>query len=150
MISLIFATIMGFSQNWIHAASVPAPILQAENVLAIPSDLRWKTNVRPIENSLEKVMKMRGVTYEWRNDRHKNFPSGTYVGLIAQEVEQVVPYVVVSDRDGYKSVEYARLVGVLIEAIKTQQQEINALKADIKTLKLTNSKTQKLKTAPKK
>ncbi len=56
------------------------------------------------------------------------------VGFIAQEVEQIVPSVVVTGPDGYKSVDYAKLTPLLVEALKTQQEEIRAVKARVEAL----------------
>ncbi len=85
-----------------------------------PSDARFKTNITTLENALEKVTNLRGVTYEWTE------PSkgvGDQIGVIAQEVEEVFPEVVSTDNDGYKSVAYAKLVGPIIEAVKTLDKE---------------------------
>jgi hypothetical protein len=72
------------------------------------------------------VIRLRGVSYEWRRDEFAdmNFPAGQRIGLIAQEVEEVIPEVVNTAPDGFKSVEYANLVAVLIEAVKEQQKII--------------------------
>ena len=107
------------------------------------SDARYKKNIYTLNNSLEKVMQLRGVGYEMRKEEFpdKQFSDGAQVGLIAQEVEKVVPEVVVTNADGYKSVDYAKLVPVLIEALKGQQQQrqedlkrIEKLEAQIKQL----------------
>jgi len=90
------------------------------------SDQRWKTNIKPIQNALDNVLKMQGVTYYWKVDEYpdKHFPEGEQVGFIAQEIEKVYPQVVLTDKDGYKSVDYSKLTPVLVEAIKEQQQII--------------------------
>jgi len=76
------------------------------------SDERLKKNIKPINNALEKVMSLAGVEFDWKeNDRHS-------IGLIAQQVEQIVPEVVETKEDGYKSISYGKLTGLLIEAIK--------------------------------
>lgn len=107
------------------------------------SDARYKKNIFTLNNALEKVMQLRGVGYEMRKEEFpdKQFSDGAQVGLIAQEVEKVVPEVVVTNADGYKSVDYAKLVPVLIEALKGQQQQrqedlkrIERLEAQIKQL----------------
>ena len=89
------------------------------------SDRRYKKNIEPLENSLDALLNLRGVTYEWKD---RNFSAGKQIGLIAQEVEAIFPELVKSDADGYKSVNYVSLVPVTIEAIKAQQKEIEALK----------------------
>ena len=97
-----------------------------------PSDVRWKTNIHTIENSLEKISKIRGVSYEWKEPLKG---TGKQIGLIAQEVEKVFPEVVSADNKGYKSVAYAQLVGPLVEAVKELKKENDRLKQDNKNIK---------------
>jgi hypothetical protein len=93
------------------------------------SDERIKTNIKTIENALDKTLLLRGVEY---ND-FRIEPERKRIGLIAQEVELIVPEVVrTSEEDGMKSIEYQNLVGLLIEAIKDQQKQINELKNILK------------------
>ena len=101
------------------------------------SDARFKKNISTIENCLEKILQLRGVRYEMMTDEYpsKNFSKEKQVGLLAQEVETVVPEIVSTGDDGYKSVDYAKLVPLLIESIKEQQQQIEALKAEMKKMK---------------
>ena len=84
------------------------------------SDERLKTNIHTIENALEKVINLRGVEYD-RIDTNVHT-----IGLIAQELETVYPDLVI-ESNGYKSVAYGNLVGLLIEAIKEQQVQIQNL-----------------------
>ena len=93
------------------------------------SDQRWKDNVETIDNALDLVKQMRGVRYD-RNDTGE-----THVGVIAQEMEKVVPEVVNEDDEGYKYVSYGNLVGVLIEAVKEMSGKIEELEKEISTLK---------------
>ncbi len=99
------------------------------NTTTYHSDRRWKKDVQPIVDSLDKVVSLQGVSFEWRGDDYPdmNFPDGEHLGLIAQDVEEVVSEVVHTNSDGYKSVEYANLVPLLIEALKEQQETISAL-----------------------
>lgn len=76
------------------------------------SDVRLKENVRPIESALDKVMRLDGKMFNFIGNNK------TQLGLIAQEVEQIIPEVVNTNPEGYKSVNYPVLVAVLIEAIK--------------------------------
>lgn len=101
------------------------------------SDVRWKKDIKPIDNALSKVSRLRGVTYNWRKDEFadKKFSDKNQLGLIAQEVEAIVPQVVNTDVNGFKSVEYSKLVALLIEAIKEQEKKINALENENKSLK---------------
>lgn len=106
------------------------------------SDQRYKKNIVGIENALQKVMLMRGVNYDWRADefKEKNFPLTPQIGLIAQEVEKIIPQVVTTDAAGFKSVEYSKLVALLIEAIKEQNKKIDTLIAENKVLKTSGEK----------
>jgi hypothetical protein len=93
------------------------------------SDERLKTDIKTIEQALDKTLLLRGVEYK----RFETEPDITKLGLIAQEVELIVPEVVrTSEEDGLKSIEYQNLVGLLIEAIKDQQKQINELKLILK------------------
>ena len=86
------------------------------------SDARVKENVNTIENALDKVNQLRGVEYNKIGDDKQS------IGVIAQEIEKVLPQVVHEDSEGMKSVAYGNIVGVLVEAIKEQQQQIDELK----------------------
>ncbi|WP_276358738.1 tail fiber domain-containing protein, partial [Daejeonella sp. H1SJ63] len=101
------------------------------------SDIRWKKDITTVEGALAKVMAMRGVNYNWRKDEFpdKNFESDRQLGLIAQEVETIVPEVVRTDDKGFKTVEYSKLVSLLLEAIKDQQKLISKQESDISALK---------------
>ncbi len=105
------------------------------NEIQGPSDKRFKKNIKPLENSLEKIISLNGYTYEWRRDEfpEKNFRIGTNIGLIAQEVEEIFPDVVFTSDDSFKSksIDYAKLIPVLIESIKDLKSEIEELKSQI-------------------
>jgi len=88
------------------------------------SDARVKENVHTIENALDKTLQLRGVTYNRTDSEDKS----TKVGVIAQEVLEVVPEVVNQDASGMYNVSYGTLTAVLIEAIKEQQKQIDELK----------------------
>jgi hypothetical protein len=89
------------------------------------SSFAFKTNVRTYENALDKVNRLRGVSFDWRETGK---PS---VGLIAEEVEGVIPEVVAHGGNGgvATGVNYSGLIGVLVEAVKEQQKELDGLKA---------------------
>jgi hypothetical protein len=89
------------------------------------SDEKLKDNIEPIENPIEKIKAIQGVTYN-RNDIEGN-PRQT--GVVAQQVERVLPEVVMTNDEGIKTVAYGNMVGLLIEAIKEQQDEIERLRA---------------------
>ena len=90
------------------------------------SDARVKENVEIIPNAVEKVQSIRGVTYT-RNDMDDT--DKRYVGVIAQEVLEVLPEAVSEDLNGHYSVAYGNMVGLLIEAIKELKAEIDELKS---------------------
>jgi|TARA_R100000081_G_scaffold59782_1_gene29752 hypothetical protein len=93
------------------------------------SDERLKDNVTPILNPLEKVRSIGGYEFDW-NDKSDH--DGHDVGVIAQEIEKVLPEIVVERDSGYKAVRYEKITALLIEAIKQQQLEIDELKARLK------------------
>jgi len=111
------------------------------------SDVRMKKDISNLSNSLGKVMKMRGVSYNWRTDEfpETDFENGLQYGMIAQELEKIIPELVETDSEGWKSIEYSHLVPLLIEAIKEQQAIINQQKATFKAeLGETNSQLKSL------
>jgi len=103
----------------------------------VNSDARYKKNIAPINNALESVLKLKGVTYDYKTEEFPkwNFDSAKQIGVIAQEVEKILPELVKTDNDGYKAVSYEKFTPVLIEAIKEQQKEIEVLKSEIEKLK---------------
>ncbi len=88
------------------------------------SDISLKDNIQTIVNPLDKIIKLNGVTFNWKENQK---PS---IGVIAQELEKVLPELVT--QGDIKSVNYNGLIGVLIEAVKEQQKQIDELKAIIK------------------
>ena len=96
----------------------------------IPSDYRLKTNIATLGAVLQKIDQMRGVSFEYK-DQHK-YATGTKIGVIAQELQKVYPEMVVQGKNGFLKVDYTQLTGVLIQAIKEQQDEIAELKATMK------------------
>jgi hypothetical protein len=113
-------------------------LIRAENdVIAFAtSDRRLKENILPILNALDKVKQIQGVTFDWiplteeqRKTLHGN--EGHDIGVIAQEIEAILPELVTTRNTGYKAVKYEKIVALLIEAIKEQQGEIDELKRKI-------------------
>lgn len=100
---------------------------EAESVFS-RSDERLKENIAPLTNALTKVKALNGVSFKLKGKPEQQ------IGLIAQNVEKTVPEVVRTGQDGMKSVEYGHLVGLLIEAIKEQQSEIEGLKKNLQDL----------------
>jgi hypothetical protein len=90
-----------------------------------PSDERLKKNIHTITNPIEKVSALRGVSFEFKESGKKE------IGFIAQEVEKVLPEIVGENSDGYKGVQYQNVVGLLVEAIKEQQKQIDELRRQV-------------------
>ena len=97
------------------------------------SDKRWKENIQPIENALDKVSQISGVEFDWKKltkeekkTQHGN--EGHDIGVIAQEIEKVLPEIVTTRENGYKGVRYEKIVPLLIESIKELKVEIEELK----------------------
>lgn len=94
------------------------------------ADIRLKKNIVGLHGALGTVLKMRGVSYDWKTKSYPQFQHkvGQEIGFVAQEVEECEPLLVDVTPDGFKSVEYERVTALLVEAIKEQQQLINHLK----------------------
>ena len=103
----------------------------------LTSDVRYKKNIATLENPLDTILNLRGVTFDWNRGQWKErgFAEGRQIGFIAQEVEKVLPELVRTDSKGYKSVAYADIVPVLVEAMKSQQKQQQADKAEIAELR---------------
>ena len=95
------------------------------------SDVRLKENITPLEGAIDKISSLHGIYFNNRGESADE----REVGVIAQEVEKVLPEVVSEDADGYKSVDYSKLTPLLIEAVKEQQVQIEMLQAEIADLK---------------
>ena len=89
------------------------------------SDCTVKENIQTITNALSKTLALRGVTYTRKETQEES------LGVIAQEVDQIIPEVVSTSEEGLKSVSYGNMVGLLIEAIKEQQKQIDELKSKL-------------------
>jgi len=97
----------------------------AEGKAQPSSDEQLKENISTIQNPIDKVNALRGVDFNWKENGKKQ------IGVIAQEVEKILPELVEMRPDGYKGVHYDNIVGLLIEAIKEQQKQIDELKEKI-------------------
>jgi hypothetical protein len=96
------------------------------------SDKTLKENISNIENAVDKVSKINGVYYNWTfeaQEKHKHFGKEKEIGVIAQEVEEVLPEIVQTRDDGTKAVKYERLCALLIESVKELKKEIEELKS---------------------
>jgi hypothetical protein len=104
-------------------------------VAYISSDKRFKDNVVEITDSLDKVRKIRGVKWDWNDNASDAAKQSPNVGVIAQEVQQVLPEIVHQREDGYLAVDYTKMAALFIEAIKEQQIQIENLKLEVEGLK---------------
>ena len=124
------------------AASATTGRIDATNdiVAFSSSDIRFKENIVPIQNALDKIRKISGNTYDWKEENKiEHGYEGNDVGVIAQEIEAVLPQLVQTRENGYKAVKYDKLVALLIEGIKAQQNQIDSLTIEIENLKKNNS-----------
>jgi hypothetical protein len=94
------------------------------------SDERLKENLIPISNPMDKIKKLGGYTFNW-NDVSKKPTHIEEIGVIAQEVQEVLPQIVREKGDGFLGVDYEKIVALLIEGVKQQQEEIDELKSEI-------------------
>jgi hypothetical protein len=115
------------------ASGTGGEIRATNNVTAFySSDERLKDNVQVITNALAKVLQIRGVEFDWNNLTEPEdgyFVRKHDVGVIAQEVEKVLPEVVGTREDGIKAVKYDRIVPLLIEAIKELEAQVAELRS---------------------
>jgi len=121
------------------AAAVPAglgDIRATGDITAFyTSDITWKENISPINNALEKLQQISGVYFDWKDEyiQSRGGEDGYFVrkkdvGVIAQEVEKILPEVVAKKEDGHLAVKYDRLVSLLIESVKELSNEVSQLK----------------------
>jgi len=120
-----------------------------QNTSFIQSDKRFKKSIRPIDNPLALLHRLNGVSYEMRTKEFaaRSFSADRQLGLIAQDIENVFPELVTTQKDGYKAVNYDGLIPVLIEGMKAQQSTILALEEKAQTTeqlqeKVANQQTQ--------
>ena len=95
------------------------------------SDATLKTDIKPLDSALDKVMSMRGVSYEFINQNKADGATSREIGFLAQEMNKTVPEVVYGAGDGNLGIDYAKLTSVLVEAIKDQQSQIQILRNDL-------------------
>lgn len=110
--------------------------IQVNKVFNYP-DARAKTSITPLTRGLDIIKRLRPVTYNFAGGEAQSFPRSTYneytktnmeIGLLAQEVEAILPNLVYTDSEGRKLIDYTSLIPVLIDAVKTLQQEVEELK----------------------
>jgi hypothetical protein len=96
------------------------------------SDISFKENIQPIDNALNKIDLIGGYTFDWKSDpelKELHGFEGHDVGVIAQEIESILPEIVTTRDNGYKAVKYEKIVPLLIQAIKELKAEVDSLKA---------------------
>ncbi len=93
------------------------------------SDINQKKNVEKISSAIDLTTQINGVRFDWKDTGEKS------AGVIAQEVEEILPEIVHTNEDGIKTVNYNGIIALLIESIKEQQNQINTLKKEIQDLK---------------
>ncbi len=101
-------------------------VATADVIAYVSSDKRFKDNIKPISNPIEKIKQIGGYSFDWNDNQ--NIHTGKDYGVIAQEIEEILPELVQTREDGYKGVKYDRIVSLLIEAVKDQQKQIDELK----------------------
>jgi len=111
------------------ATAVAGEIRAINDITAFySSDVRLKENIVPIENALSKVESISGNTYDWKEGFEEiHSHKGNDVGVIAQEIEKVLPQVVVNRENGYKAVDYEKIIPLLIESIKELSAKVKEL-----------------------
>jgi hypothetical protein len=97
----------------------------------VSSDKRLKTNIKSIDKPIDKISKIGGYTFEW-NDKSNKETGKKDIGVIAQEIEKVLPELVTTRDSGYKAVKYDKIVALLIEGMKEQDLRIKELENKIK------------------
>jgi len=100
------------------------------------SDIRWKKDIKPLTNSLEKISRLNGVSYNWKTNEfpEMNFSEKEQIGLISQDVEKVIPELVSTSSDGYKSISYEKISAILIEAVKELKEQNKLLQKKVDNL----------------
>ena len=108
---------------------VTGQIASTDNITAYySSDISLKDNIRPIENALFKVNQIRGVEFDWNEKSHEiQQQKGHDVGLIAQEVEKILPEVIQIREDGIKAIAYEKVVPLLVQSIKELTKRVEEL-----------------------
>ena len=130
----------GESITWNHANTrfnisddihVTGTIKATNDIIAFSSsDRELKNNIKPIPWALDKINKIGGYSFDWNEDKQDIY-KGTDIGVIAQEIEEVLPELVQTRENGYKAVKYDKLVSLLIEGIKDLSKEVDELRKKI-------------------
>ena len=140
----VFTELAKAEQNGAYAFSIFGSLWV--NGTTYASDERFKQNIRPISSPMQKLLQINGVEYEMKTTEFEknHFQSGKQIGLIAQNVEKIIPEAV-NEMDGYKGVDYAKLVPLLIESIKEEHRQSEKLRQEVNELKQLVQQLQKNK-----
>ena len=112
----------------VNATGTDGEIIATNDITAFhSSDKRLKTNIQTIQDPLTKLQKIGGYTFDWIPIQGIHSNTGNDVGVIAQEIEEILPEVTTTRDNGYKAVRYEKLTPLLIECIKSQQSQIDEL-----------------------
>ena len=127
---------IGGTGDPVVSLKVTGQIYATDNITAYySSDITLKNNIRPIESAIFKVKQISGVRFDWNEkSSHIQQEQGHDIGLIAQEVEKVLPEIVITRENGIKAIQYEKVVPLLVEAIKEQQTMIEDLSNRLKVL----------------
>jgi predicted phage tail protein len=128
-----------YAINAVGNVFITGAIVATDNITAYSSsDRNLKENITPISNPLEKIAKISGNTFSWKDSYYekqdKTFVKREDVGIIAQEIQEVLPEAVHEREDGTLAVAYEKLIPLLIEAVKAQQVQIEELKNGITSI----------------
>jgi hypothetical protein len=127
-----------------QGAQGPIGAQGAQGAQGPPSDKRLKTNVKPLQNVRSRVIGMKGVKFEWRDNIpqiegykpiHKYLLQGKSIGFIAQEIEKLFPEVVSTDIYGFKNLQYDLLVSVGVATLQENNLRTNNLNTKLNQLK---------------
>ena len=135
---------IGGTGHPVVSLKVTGQIYATDNITAYySSDITLKNNIRPIESAIFKVKQINGVRFDW-NEKSSQIQQeqGHDVGLIAQEVEKVLPEIVITRENGIKAIQYEKVVPLLVEAIKEQQTLIEDLSNRLEVLE--NGSTKRI------
>lgn len=117
-------------------------VARAQSVF-VTSDGKYKTNIQAIRNPLEIITRLEGKTYFWTEEAQKNLSAdnGRHVGFIAQDLQKVLPELVMTDNHDNMAVNYQEVIPILVEAIKAQQKQIEAMQAQLDEVLPTTGQT---------
>jgi hypothetical protein len=125
---------LGSTTNRWNAVYAQTGYFYGDVIAYYSSDERLKKNVAAIPNAIEKIKQIGGYYFDWIEDETIHTNTGHDVGVIAQEIEQILPEVVAIRENGYKAVKYEKLTALLIQAVKEQQATIETLQKRVEDL----------------